>query len=105
MGKILKNIFLYGIEIIIALIIFEFGLKYFLIYAFIMIIIKIDISVNYLRRLIRVFQIGNECKILSIVKKLEITDENITDTYNQNTSNLSDKQKKELEKDFFEVSK
>lgn len=105
MGKILKNIFIYGIEIIIALIIFEFGLKYFLLYAFIMIIIKIDMSVNYLRRLIRVFQMGNECKIISIVKKLEITDENILNVYNETISNLSEKQKKDLDKDFYEITK
>jgi len=56
-------------------------LKTFLIYAFLTICVWIDISVNYLRKLIRVFQIANEAKIMEIMKKLDIEAYEATKVY------------------------
>ena len=104
MYKILKKNFgWYLLELIIAIVLYNFSLKAFLIYAFFWIIIKIDITTDYLRKVIRTFQVMNELKLLAIVKKLDIKEEELDKLVEEMNSKLTDEQRKDLDEDFAEL--
>lgn len=101
MFRIVKQHLLgYIFELIIAIAIYYFlGLVALLIYIYIMLVIKIDVNTDYLRKLIRVFQLGNEVKITAIIRKLKITNQEITNVTQETKGNLSEEQWISLEKD------
>lgn len=69
---ILKNWWRYGLEVSIGLIIINFSLSLFLVYALVSLFIKIDIGIDYLRKLIRIFSISSEDKLITIQNELGI---------------------------------
>ena len=98
MSKTTKYI-IYGVEFIIALILISIDLKWFLVYAFMALIFALDMKVDYLRKLIRVFQVANEVKIIAIQRHLKISNEEIEKITKEALDNLSEEQRKFLEKD------
>lgn len=100
MFKIIKKVkWFYALEVVLVIIIFNISLKTFLIYAFIRIIIQFDIVSEYLRKLIRVFHVENEIKISAIIKKLKITEKELTDIKNEIKDNAYEKDWESYEKD------
>ncbi|MBI3485307.1 hypothetical protein HY025_00010 [Candidatus Daviesbacteria bacterium] len=71
---------------------------------FIYLVIRLTLIYEYLRKLIRIYQISNEAKIMAIVKKLKITKEEITKNYEEEElAKLTPKQKQQLEKDVNDI--
>ncbi|MBU0661006.1 hypothetical protein KKG22_02380 [Patescibacteria group bacterium] len=101
--KFYKIVLAYFIEITVAfLILFLFdSIEWFLLYAFVIYLIQSEKRTDCLRKLIRVYQVGNEIKLLAIIKKMNISEEEIDNIFEDN---LSDEQKKDLEKDFDDLS-
>ncbi|MBT3817075.1 MAG: hypothetical protein HOE80_03400 [Candidatus Magasanikbacteria bacterium] len=102
--KFIKSILGYFIEIILAIIILYVikDINLFLLYAFIIYLISSEKRIDYIRKLIRVYQVGNEVKLLSIIKKLKITDEEIENIF-ENT--VTEEEKNNLDKEFNDLKK
>jgi len=93
----------YIVEAIVAIIIFSISLEAFLIYAFVMLLIKLDMVTDYLRKLIRVTQVANEVKLSAIVKKLKITDEELDKNMVEVKSNTGEAAWESLEQDLKDI--
>lgn len=74
--------------------------QYAIFLLFIYIVIRLTVIYEALRKLIRVYQVSNEVKLLAIMNKLKITEEEIQKEMNKNLDKLTPKQKEMLEKDF-----
>lgn len=72
---------------------------------FIYLTIRLTLIYEYLRKLIRIYQIGNETKILAIAKKLKISREEISKLADEELNKLTVEQKVQIEKDFKDVSR
>lgn len=101
MFKILRG---YWFEIIIGIICISIDIKLFVFFFFIIYLISSEKRTDYLRKLIRVFHISNEVKIVSIMRKLEIEPSKAEEVFNEIQENMSIKAFDELEKDFMSVS-
>jgi hypothetical protein len=99
-----KNWTTYSIEIIIAIILINWDLRIFLVYAYLALILKSDVNANYLRKLIRVLHIGNEVKLMSLQKKLGISPEETAHIFKEEYENkLTAQQYAQLEKDITDL--
>lgn len=94
---------IYGVEFVIALIFISIDLKWFLIYAFMAVMFGLDMKVDYLRKLIRVFQVANEVNIIAIQRHLKISNQEIEKINKETLDNLSEEQRKFLEKDIHDL--
>ena len=74
--------------------------EYAIFLLFIYIVIRLTIIYEAFRKLIRVYQVANDVKLLAIMKKLKITEEEIQKETNENLEKLTPKQREMLEKDF-----
>ena len=99
-----KNIWKYIIEVLISILIISFSFEAFLVYVYIILLIKMDMTTDYLRKLIRVFQVANEAKLAAIARKLKITDEEYADIAKETQGNLTPEQWKSLEEDIKSIS-
>lgn len=72
---------------------------------FIYLVIRLTLIYEYLRKLIRVYQIGNETKILAITRKLKISREEISKLADEELDKLTVEQKTQIEKEFRDVSR
>lgn len=72
MFKVIKS---YIPEIVIGGIILYFDIKWFLFYAFVVILFYLVRNIDHLRKLIRFYNLTTEVKIISIQRKLGITPE------------------------------
>lgn len=89
----------FWVEVLFGLAILFFQ-QYAIFLVFIYIVIRLTVIYEALRKLIRVYQVGNEVKLLTIMKKLKITDEEIQEEAKINLDKLTPKQRETLEKDF-----
>lgn len=64
-----------------------------------MIVWHIHYSVDFLRKLIRTFQIHNEIKIEAISKKIGVTSKDIKEAQEEYMQQLTEKQIKQIEKE------
>jgi hypothetical protein len=103
MNKTYKFI-LYAVEIIIAAIILHFSLQFFLLYFFVSFIWKIEQATDYLRKLIRIFQIINDARFLAMMDKLGVKEEELNDKLEDMKGNMTHQQWQEIEKEFKELS-
>ena len=97
----MKKYLIYSIEIITALILLSWDIKYFLFYLFILIFFTFERQ----RKIIRTFQTFNEIKLLAIMKKLKIKDEEVKNIYEEEINNLTTKDKESLESDIKDALK
>jgi hypothetical protein len=97
---ILKSLAYNWVEIIIALaLLFYCDLKWFLLFWFLQRIYSSAGRTHALRRLIRVFQVANECKIMAIMKKLGISEADATAILEEAKAKMTEKEWKDLERD------
>lgn len=90
----------YILEVVGAIIINSiFGIVGLIIYCFIVILLNLAYYIDFLRGLIRVFQVGNEAKIVTIMRKLKITDKEMGDIAEEIKGKSTEKQWASLEKD------
>lgn len=101
MKKILKTLLGYWFEILAggAILLFVQDIKWFLFYLLIILLVTSEARTDYLRKLIRVFQVTNEGKLMSIIKKLDITQEELQELGNEFENNLTEQQRESLYKD------
>ena len=100
MSRSAKALLSYWAEIIVAIVLLQYSLKWFLFFWFIQTIYAATARYEGNRCLIRAYQISNECKILAIMKKVNATGEDAGKEFEIMKSSLTEKQIKELEKDF-----
>jgi len=91
--------FITEVLLIIILLFYTDDIRYFFLYFLIVFYINAAIWGNYLRKLITVFQLRNEIKLLSITRKLEISDEEGQVISDEVENNLTEEQRKLLYKD------
>ena len=90
-----------GDIIIGAVILYFFNIKLFLLFLFIEVIILLE----NIRRLVRVFQFCNEIKILAVIRKLKITEDEISIVMEGEKRNMGDAKWKDLEGEFLKITK
>ncbi len=98
-----SKIVTYLFELILATILILIDLRLFLVYAFMALLIGLDMKVDYLRKLVRVFEVWNETKLIAIQRKMQITNEDITKIAEENMEKLTEEQRKSLEKDLQDI--
>lgn len=99
--QILKLLLGYWLEIgagVLLLIVVE-DVRWFLLYAFIIILLVSERQTDYLRKLVRVYQVTNEGKLLSIMRRMEITPEELQEIGDEVESTLTEKQRQSLYRD------
>lgn len=94
-----KYWFSYIVEAIIAILLLIINVKVFFVYAFIAILVTLDRKTDYLRALIRVFQVANETKIMAIQRKVGVTDADLKEMTYETEEKLSEEQLESLQKD------
>lgn len=85
-----------------------FGLsdeRWFLLYFMVIVLFTIARHIDYTRKLVRMFQIFNEIKFLSMIRKLKITDDEISIVAESEKNKMGELKWAELEKEFAELTK
>lgn len=100
-----NTIYIYIVELIIGVILIYIDFKYFLIWFFMMMLIIQHKNVEYLRKMMRVFQTANEVKIMAIIKKLNISKEEIDEIIEVNKKKVSKEGWESLEEDIADITK
>ncbi len=99
--KIFKILISYWFEILagIFILVFTEDIRYFLFYFLIIFLLTLELRVDYLRKIIRVFQAANEIKLKGIIKKLNITEGELLKIGDDIENNLTEEEKKSLIED------
>jgi len=96
--------FIYVVEIILGIIIITFSIKWFLLLAFISILITLDLKIDHLRKLIRVSTFSLESKNLIIMEKLNLTEDEINKISNKNWEKQDKRIRESMDKDIRDVT-
>lgn len=100
----MKNFLVYALEVAIAAVLIFIDQRLFWLYFFFIVIWLINQRANYLRRVIRVFQMANEVKLITIAEKLAISSEDFDRTFEKIRETSTPEKLESLEKDFREIS-
>lgn len=102
---IIKILLKFWLEILLAIIILYWAdnLQFFLLYGFVVILFTIWRLTNYLRKMVRIYQVFNEVKVLSIIRKLKITDDEISIVMEGEKNKMGKDKWDEIEKEFKEL--
>lgn len=100
----LKTLKGYWIEILVGAVLVAIDFRLFVFFFFVVYLISSEKRIDYLRKLIRIFHIANEVKIVSIMRKLEIDPSKAEQVFNEMENNMTDRTFSELEKDFASVT-
>lgn len=105
MKKILLMIKPYWPELLIGVIILlcTSDIRWFLFYLLLFLILILSHLFDFLRKLIRVFQVANELKLKSIMAKLNVSEEDIKKITDELEEGLTEEQKNSLTKDAIEI--
>ena len=76
------------------------NIRWFLLYFFILFLILIERQYDYLRKLTRFYQLSNEIKLLTIIRKLKITDDEMSIVANNEIKNVDKKVWEEFQKEY-----
>jgi hypothetical protein len=106
MKEFIRIVFGYWLEVLIAIILLYSteDIRLFLLFFFIFSIILFTKHIDYLRKLIRVFQVANEIKLITIIRKLKITEDEISIVTEDEKKKMGSKKWEEIEKDFLDLS-
>jgi hypothetical protein len=78
MGKLIKNhFFTYLFEVVIGIVIILLSVKAFAVYALIMIVIKLDIAIDYLSKSVKAAGIMNEIFLETIMAKNKVSEDDL----------------------------
>jgi hypothetical protein len=78
-------------------------IRWFLFYLLIILLITSERRTDYLRKLARAYQVMNEGKLVSIIRKLGITDEELQELGDETENNLTEEQRKSLYQDMSDL--
>jgi hypothetical protein len=98
--RALKGVLANFVEIAVAIVLLRYSLSWFLLFWFVQSIYAASARYDANRSLIRCYQIANECKIIAMMKKLGVSTEDATKEFEMMKGEMTEKQFKELEKDF-----
>lgn len=103
--KDIKLLLRYWLEIGIGalLVLLAEDVRWFLFYAFVIVLWVTAHQIDYLRKVIRVFQTVNELKLLSIMQRLGITQEEGQALGDEMESNLTEEQRRSLYQDMDDI--
>lgn len=106
MKEIIKIVLGFWLEIILGILILfnADDIRWFLLYFFVIFLIVSARQTDYIRKLVRVFQVFNEIKLLAIIRKLKITDDEISIVADGEKRNMGEEKWKEIEKEFNDLS-
>ncbi len=106
MNDVFKGIGKHWIDIAIgaSFLIFVDDIRWFLMFLFIEVLLASWLHTNYLRKLIRVFQVANEAKIMAIANKVGVQKEEIEKIMKDEEEKIGEEKWKELEKDFADIA-
>lgn len=97
------------IELALGFVIYLIDFRFFVFYAFCSLVFIVVWNCNYLGKLIRVFNTGTEAKLIAIMKKLKMTDEEIKrygeEYMNEQKELVGEKAWEGVEKDFRDIQK
>jgi hypothetical protein len=105
MSKIMGTLKGYWLEILIGVFALTFteDIRWPLFYFFIIFLIISEAQIDYLRKLVRVYQVVNEGKLLGIIKKLGITEDELQEIGDTVENSLTDSQRESLYKDMSDL--
>ena len=98
-----KTISIYWFALLLGFVAILIDFRLFLFYAFVIILVNEHTKIDYLRKLIRIFQIFNEVKMISIIRKLGISEEEIKKVYDEEEKKWNEKQREEINKDLLDI--
>jgi hypothetical protein len=101
----MKTALIWAIEIAIAAFAMWIDMRLFWLYFFVIVIWLVNRRIDYLRKIVRTFQIANEMKLLAIASKVGVEPADIERQYEVMWEELSPKQRSAVEKDLGEVFK
>jgi hypothetical protein len=101
MGDYFKPLLSAWVEILVGiLILFSVDdIRWFWLYLLLVIVHMVGHSANYLRKLIRVYQVFNEMKLIVIMRKLKITEDEISIVTDEEKRKMGDEKWQEIEKE------
>ena len=107
MDNLIKGIGKYAVEIIIAalLLIYVSDIRWFLMFFFVEVLVGSWYQTDYLRKLIRVFQVANETKIMAIANKVGVEKGEIERMLKEAEQKAGSENWKQVEKDFADIAK
>jgi hypothetical protein len=100
MRRCLRGICAYWLEIGVAIVLLQYSLKWFLLFWFVQTIYSTTARYEANRCIMRTFQIGNECKIIAIMRSLGVTPEDANKILDEVKVEMTEKQRKHMEDDF-----
>lgn len=102
----LKIYFLdYIIFIIITSVLYSFfGINALVVGVGLLIIFRVDSQTNYLRKMIRIYQLHNDARVMALMKRLKVSTQDAKSILEEQKSKASDKQWEQIEKDFKDIS-
>ena len=89
--------------IIVGAILINLNIDFFLIFVFIVLVLKIDAGINQLRKLSRITNLITEARLVAISRKIKVNTDEIAEIIEAQKDNLSEKEAKQLEKDISDV--
>jgi hypothetical protein len=103
--KRLKSLLVVWLEILLGglILIFVPDIRWFLFYLLVVVLMTSVMRADYLRKVVRVFQVENGVNLASIAKKLNISEAEIQKSRDDLSDSLMDDQRKSLHKDMEEL--
>lgn len=92
----------YWVEALAAVAILVFN-EFAILILYLYLVVRLTLIYEFLRKLIRTYQVANETKILAIIKKLNISNHEISEVMEKELSKLTPQQKAQLEKDVADI--
>jgi len=87
-------------EIIVAALLLNYSIKWFLFFWFIQTIFAATSRSETSRCLMRTYQVANDCKLMAIMKALKVTPEDVERICKESTDNMPERAVKRLEDDY-----
>ncbi len=105
MSERINIIVKFWVEILIGvLILFNADdIRWFLLYLLVLLLITLTLYVEYIRKLIRSFQVFNELKLIAIMRKLKVSADEMDIVFEDEKKNMGQKWN-EIEKEFNELT-
>lgn len=105
MGAYFRPLLSYWLEILLGafILLAADDIRWFLFYLFLVLILMVSRTSDHLRKLMRVFQIGNEIKMLAVIRKLKITDDEISIVADDAQAKMGEAKWKEIEKELSDL--
>jgi hypothetical protein len=98
-----KQIAVFALELLIAALLLQWSQSLFFLYLFFSVIFVVNQRYNHLRRMMRIYQVTNECKIMAIATNLGVTTQAIAAVFDETKAKLTPKQLASLEKDWADL--